>query len=92
MDTLTDFLSGVDKLYLENAVFTGLGAAGVFNSTMLVVGNGLTAAVDADDRLVYDTSNGSLYYDADGVGGSDANQIASLTGAPTIIYTDLIVI
>ena len=45
---------------------------------------------DADDRVVYDTSSGKLYYDADGSGKGAAVQIA-LIGTSThaaLIYTD----
>jgi len=50
---------------------------------------------DADDRIVYNTSTGGLYYDADGSGRGAAAQIALLgsgSSHPTIAYTDFQII
>ncbi|MEF8761583.1 MAG: cadherin domain-containing protein [Candidatus Accumulibacter sp. UW25] len=91
VDTIADFVSGVDKLILVNSVFTGLGASGLLDPEMLLIGAGLSAATDASDRLIYNTTNGRLYYDADGFGGDASVQIARLTGAPTIIDTDFFI-
>jgi Ca2+-binding RTX toxin-like protein len=52
-----------------------------------------TAAHDADDRIVYNTTTGALYYDADGT-GTDASpiQFATLTGSPdTVTAADFVV-
>ena len=51
-----------------------------------------SAALDADDRIIYNTSNGGLYYDADGVGGQAAVQFATLSGVPPLTAADFIVI
>jgi Ca2+-binding RTX toxin-like protein len=49
---------------------------------------------DADDRLIYNTTTGALYYDKDGNGSKAAVQIALLelvNGiAPTLAYDDFI--
>jgi Ca2+-binding RTX toxin-like protein len=51
-----------------------------------------TAAHDADDRIVYNTTTGALYYDADGAGGDAAIQFAILTGSPdTVTAADFVV-
>ena len=47
---------------------------------------------DASDRVVYNTSTGSLYYDADGSGAGAAQLIATISGNPTIAATDIAVI
>ena len=38
-----------------------------------------SAASSADQRFIYDTGTGSLFFDTDGAGGADQAQIASLS-------------
>ncbi|EXI67474.1 MAG: hypothetical protein AW08_02030 [Candidatus Accumulibacter adjunctus] len=42
------------------------------------LGGGITAATEADDYLIYDSSAGALYYDANGNTGAAPVQIATL--------------
>lgn len=76
-DTIQGFAVADDTIYLDNAVFTALGAAGVF----LPAGafNTGAAATQADDRIIYNTATRALLYDADGFGGAAAIQFATLT-------------
>ena len=57
-------------------------------------GAGQIAAHDATDRIIYDTTSGSLYYDADGNGSAAAIQVALLGSLvhPTLDYTDIQII
>ncbi|MEF8698635.1 MAG: cadherin domain-containing protein [Candidatus Accumulibacter sp. UW20] len=91
VDTIADFLSGLDKLVLDSAVFSAFGSPGPLDPSMLLMGAGLTTAADANDYLIYNTSNGRLYYDGDGLDGAAAVQIATLTGKPTIIDSDFFI-
>ena len=50
------------------------------------------AAHDADDRIIYDQTNGNLYYDADGNGAGAAILFANLSGHPAIVAADFQVI
>jgi Ca2+-binding RTX toxin-like protein len=94
-DVIADFNAPADTLRLENsgvglfnALVLGALASGAFNS-----GAGMKAAFQADDRIIYDTSGGGLYYDADGLGGGAAIRFAQLTGAPTgLTHADFVVI
>ena len=93
VDTIADFQAG-DSIRLLgdypfglfNQLEAGALAAGAFRS-----GTGATTAVDADDRIIYNTTNGNLYYDADGTGAGAAVQIATLTGNPILMATDFTV-
>jgi serralysin len=88
VDSLFDFVSGTDKIALDDAVFTGL-APGALPASAFVIG---TAAQDADDRIIYDSATGALWFDADGKGAGAAVQFATLTGHPTLIASDFTVI
>ena len=46
-------------------------------------------AQDATVRLIYNTSSGALYYDADGTGALAAVQVAALTGNPLLQAGDI---
>jgi uncharacterized delta-60 repeat protein len=94
-DTITDFQSGTDVLQLSKAIFTAIGGAvGGLAIEQFWSGAGVVAAHDADDRIVYNTTTGILYYDADGNGGGAAVQIALLGTSthPALAYTDILLI
>ena len=94
VDFVTDFQTGLDKLRLDNAIYTQAGAVGSFaaGDARFASGSGMFVAQDADDRIIYNTASGDLYYDADGAGGADATLFATLIGAPTVVATDIAVI
>lgn len=87
LDQITDFVTAVDCIELENSVFTRLTAAGPLDARHFATGK----AADADDYLVYDTATGALYYDADGSGSKAAVQFALLAGAPELAAGDFVV-
>jgi len=88
-----DFVSGTDDLVFNRSFFTGLGAAGDWTAgdVRFFSGSGATTAHDSDDRLVYNTTTGALYYDADGAGGAAAQIVATLTGVPAVNASDVTV-
>jgi len=94
VDSITDFVSGADKAAFDNSVFTALGADGNFSAgdARFAAGAGFTSGHDASDRIVYNTTTGQLFYDADGSGAGGAQLIATLQGAPAIAATDITVI
>jgi Ca2+-binding RTX toxin-like protein len=93
-DRVEGFASGSDEVALENAAFTALGAAGDFaaGDGRFWAAAGATAGHDANDRVVYNTSTGNLYYDADGSGAGAAQLIATLAGNPALAAGDITVI
>jgi uncharacterized protein (TIGR01370 family) len=88
IDVIQDFVHGTDKIALDDAVFTML-APGALAAGAFVVGS---AAADADDRIVYNSATGQLFYDADGNGAGSMVQFASLVGTPTLTASDFTVI
>ena len=81
VDRIADFAVAADHIELDRAVFSALSAGGLAGSAF-AKGAGLVAAADGTDRIIYDTSTGNLYYDADGVNGAAAIKFATLTSAP----------
>ena len=93
-DVIADFTSGADRLRLDDGVHAGIGATGNFaaGDGRFFAGAGATSGHDANDRVVYDTSTGALYYDADGSGAGAAVLVATLQDHPALAATDISVI
>lgn len=94
IDTIIDFSSGTDHIALSQSVFAALTALGAITSAQFFASASATAAHDADDRIVYNTTTGALYYDADGQGHAAAVQIAIIgkTTHPTLAFGDFEVV
>jgi Ca2+-binding RTX toxin-like protein len=95
VDTITDFNRSDDFIRLDNAVMAGLGATtGALSEAAFVSGEGRTTSADTLDRIIYDTTTGDLYYDADGTGSTSAIKIALIgTSTQTALdHTDFLVI
>ena len=89
VDHIANFVSGSDKVALDDALFIGLGGLGTFTPNAFFAG---TAAHDADDRIIYDNATGNLFYDADGNGATAAVLFAVLDSHPVITASDFTVI
>ena len=96
VDQITDFAVGVDKIRLDDDVFTAFKAtvSTLVGTDQFASGAGFTTAQDATDRLIYDITTGALYYDADGVGGVGSVQIAILgaTVHPGLTAGDFVIV
>jgi Ca2+-binding RTX toxin-like protein len=93
-DRIGDFTPGSDKVHLDDAAFSAIGAAGNFavGDARFWSAAGATSGHDSNDRVIYNSSTGSLYYDADGSGSGAAQLIATLTGLPGVAAGDIVVI
>src|SRR5712671_4289962 len=93
-DQITDFTSGTDNIRLDGSVMTQMGASGSFSAAdgRFFAAPGAAAGHDADDRVIYNTTTGQLWYDADGNGAGAAQLIATLQGAPALAASDLSVL
>ena len=87
VDTITDFVSGLDKIVLDNEIFSKFTAGEDISDHFSATGR----ALDSDDYLIYSASNKTLYYDADGNGSGSAVAFAVLTGISSLIANDLFV-
>ena len=92
-DQIADFASADDRIVLDGTVHASSGPSGTFAAgDARFWSSGTGTAHDADDRVIYNTSNGQLWYDADGSGAGAAQLIATLQGAPTLVATDISIV
>jgi hypothetical protein len=91
IDTITDFLSSQgDKIAVSAAGFGGgLAAETAITAAQFVLG---TTALNASNRLIYNTITGDLFFDGDGTGTIAAIQIATLSSKPTLTASDILVL
>ena len=88
LTTIADFSAADDTILLDRNAFAGL-APGALNPNALVIG---TQALDTNDRIIYNSATGQLFFDADGSGSGAAVQFATLAEAPAITAADFLVI
>lgn len=93
-DRISDFASGSDELHLDDAAFSAIGAMGSFAaSDARFKANSSGTATDTNDRVVFNTSTGQLYYDADGSGsGAAAQLIATVQAGASVAAADIVVV
>ncbi len=93
VDRIVDFSVVDDTVHLENAIFTGLGTTtGVLSAAAWRAGAGVTTSGDATDRIIYNTSTGDLFYDADGIGGAAAIRFARIDNLAALTAADFLII
>jgi Ca2+-binding RTX toxin-like protein len=76
VERITDFSVADDTILLDNGVFSSSLGLGNISAGEFVIG---AAAQDANDRIIYNSNTGALFYDNDGVGGNAAVQFAELS-------------
>ena len=94
LDNIADFkVAESDIIQVSAAGFGGGLIVGALATSQFISGAGITSANNSSQRFVYNTTNGALFYDADGNGlGSNAVQIATLTGLPAITASNIVVV
>jgi len=87
-DTVTDFVHTTDLLQFSHAIFSAITA---WASNEFYSAAGATAGHISTDRIVYNTTAGNLYYDADGSGPGAAVLVALIgtTTHPTLDWHDI---
>jgi len=85
VDEILDFAVADDTIYLDRSVFavnSGALKADAFT--------GGTAAADSNDRIVYDSASGDIWYDADGSGAGAAVLFATVTAGTMLTSADFV--
>ncbi|MDJ0724130.1 MAG: S8 family serine peptidase [Prochloraceae cyanobacterium] len=87
IDTISDFNSQqLDKILVSASGFGGSLAIGTLAADAFHLG---TAAVDALDRFIYDSTSGGLFFDVDGNGIEVQQQFATLSPGTALNATDI---
>ncbi|MGK7895131.1 MAG: hypothetical protein AB4372_16285 [Xenococcus sp. (in: cyanobacteria)] len=90
VDTITDFVIDNDTLVFSASGFDpSLVAGSTISEAQFTVG---TNATSADQRFVYDDSNGDLFFDADGNGNATQTLVANLNNNPNLTHDDIEII
>jgi Ca2+-binding RTX toxin-like protein len=91
IDSLADFAAGLDKIQLDKDIFTALQTVGTLSAASFKA-SATGLAGDDNDYILYNTTSGALFYDADGSGQGVAVQFATLTTKPAVTANDFLVV
>ena len=90
VDTIADFNVAADRVQLDNAIFSALTTGALAASAFKDIADG---PKDANDRIIYNSDTGILYYDADGSGDAFGNvKFATFSSLPELTAADFVVI
>jgi Ca2+-binding RTX toxin-like protein len=89
LDVITDFNVVDDTIQLDDAIFSSSLGLGNISAGEFVIG---AAALDANDRIIYNSSTGALFYDSDGNGGTAAIQFAQVNTGLALTNLDFLVV
>jgi Ca2+-binding RTX toxin-like protein len=85
VDTISGYSTTADTILLDDAIFVGIGATGTSLAVSAFTSGPGAVATSLDHRIIYNTTSGALFYDADGSGAGSAVQFATLTGVTGVI-------
>lgn len=89
VDTITDFNVAADTIRIDNAVFSGLATGALAAAAFLANTTGKAAA--ADDRIIYESDTGRLFFDRDGTGAATGVHFATVATGLALTSADFVV-
>lgn len=90
VDVVTDYNKKYDTIALDKLFFKGIGKAdGWMKSSAFWQG---TKAHDSNDRIIYNSKNGIVYYDSDGSGSKEAVPFVKIGAGRKMAATDFWVV
>ena len=101
LDTITDFFSGTDKIQLSiKDIFKGFAEPGALSeSEFNSYSTTSPLQLDSSDKVLYNKSDGFLYYDPDGNSNGNASAVAikiailgTSTNRPDLLFSDIQII
>jgi serralysin len=89
-DVISDYNASADTLLLDGSVFLGLGTGQIARSAFAA--NAMGLARDSNDRIVFETDTGRVFYDGDGTGAGRKVLFATVSSGIAMTYQDFVVI
>lgn len=89
VDDLLDFSAANDVINLDRTIFTAILVDGTLAAGAFVQG---TAAGDANDRILYDSASGNIFYDSDGNGAAAAVLFAQVNFGTVLTNADFVAV
>lgn len=90
VDTITDFNAAADTIKLDHTIFTGIASPGALSAAAFST---TPALADFDDRILYDSATGNLFYDQDGASTDHAAILfANLSNHVALTFSDFVLI
>ncbi|NKN36663.1 protease [Agrobacterium sp. a22-2] len=91
VDMIGDFNVATDTIALDNAIFTAIGAVGTLAAAAFRK-NATGLAGDSNDRIIYETDTGDLFYDSNGTGSGGRTMIAHLGSGLAVTNQDFLIV
>ena len=91
VDVIEDFVVADDTIRLDNAIFTKIVGTGTLTSAQFAK-NTAGKAVDANDRIIYDTDSGKLYYDSNGSASGGSVHFATIASGLSLTASDFYIV
>lgn len=91
VDPIHDFWAPDDRIRLDDAVFSQIVGTGKLSDAQFAA-NTSGVATQADDRIIYETDTGKLFYDSNGSEGGGRTLFVVLSDAPAITAADFLVV
>ncbi|WP_421590992.1 beta strand repeat-containing protein [Shinella sp. M27] len=91
IDKITDFNFVNDTIRLENSIFNAIVGVGVLSAAQFTA-NASGTATDSNDRIIYETDTGKLFYDSNGKAAGGSVQFATLSPGLGISHNDFFII
>jgi Ca2+-binding RTX toxin-like protein len=89
VDQVAGFSAVDDTIVLDQTIFSALPSLGTLAAGRFFAG---AAAHDADDRIIYDSATGKIFYDADGNGAGAQVLFAQLGAGTALTNADFLIV
>ncbi len=91
VDTITDFNFVNDTIRLDDAIFNAIVGTGTLSAGQFVA-NASGTAGDANDRIIYETDTGKIFYDTNGNAAGGSTLFAQVTAGLGITNADFVIV